>query len=60
MNKVAVVFWSGSGNTEAMANAIKRGVEKANAVCDLFFVSDFDKFCRNIRWNNTRLSCYGQ
>lgn len=42
MNKVAVVFWSGSGNTEAMANAIKRGVEKANAVCDLFFVSDFD------------------
>ena len=42
MNKVAVVFWSGSGNTEAMANAIKKGVEKANAVCDLFFVSDFD------------------
>lgn len=42
MNKVAVVFWSGSGNTEAMANAIKKGVEKANVVCDLFFVSDFD------------------
>ena len=42
MNKVAIVFWSGSGNTEAMANAIKDGVEKAGAVCDLSFVSDFD------------------
>lgn len=42
MNKVAVVFWSGSGNTEAMANAIKVGVEKAGVVCDLSFVSDFN------------------
>lgn len=42
MNKVAIVYWSGSGNTEAMANAIKTGVEAAGAQADLFFVSDFD------------------
>ncbi|HIX84090.1 MAG TPA: flavodoxin [Candidatus Megamonas gallistercoris] len=42
MNKVAIVFWSGSGNTEAMANAIKEGVQKAGTICDLNFVSDFD------------------
>lgn len=42
MNKVAIVFWSGSGNTEAMANAIKEGVQKAGAICELNFVSDFD------------------
>ena len=42
MKKIAVVFWSGSGNTEAMANAVKEGVQKAGAVCDLIFVSDFD------------------
>lgn len=42
MKKIAIVFWSGSGNTEAMANAVKEGVQKAGAVCDLIFVSDFD------------------
>ena len=26
MNKVAVVFWSGTGNTEAMAKAVADGV----------------------------------
>lgn len=42
MNKVAIVYWSGSGNTEAMAKAIKSGVDKAGVSADLFFVSDFD------------------
>lgn len=42
MNKVAIVFWSGSGNTEAMANAIKAGVDAAGVDNDLTFVSDFD------------------
>ena len=36
MSKVAVVFWSGTGNTEAMAKAAAEG---ANA--ELFSVSDF-------------------
>ena len=42
MNKIAIIFWSGSGNTEAMANAIKAGVDTAGVDNELFFVSDFD------------------
>lgn len=42
MNKVAIIYWSGSGNTEAMANAIKVGIDKIGVSCDLYFVSDFD------------------
>ncbi len=42
MNKIAIIFWSGSGNTEAMANAIKKGVDDAGVNNDLVFVSDFD------------------
>lgn len=41
MSKVAVVFWSGTGNTEAMANAIVDGVKAAGAEVDLFQVDDF-------------------
>ena len=26
MNKIAIVYWSGSGNTEAMANYIADGI----------------------------------
>lgn len=29
MSKVAVVYWSGTGNTEAMANAVADGARKA-------------------------------
>ena len=41
MGKVAVVFWSGTGNTEAMANAVVDGVKAAGAEVDLFQVDDF-------------------
>lgn len=42
MNKVAIIYWSGSGNTEAMANAIKVGLDNTGISCDLYFVSNFD------------------
>ena len=29
MSKIAVVYWSGTGNTEAMANAVLEGVKEA-------------------------------
>ena len=29
MSKIKVVFWTGSGNTEAMANAIVEGINGA-------------------------------
>ncbi len=41
MSKVAVVYWSGTGNTESMANAIVEGVKAAGADVDLFIVDDF-------------------
>ena len=41
MAKIAVVFWSGSGNTEAMANAVMEGVAKGGAEGELIRVGDF-------------------
>ena len=31
MSKVAVVYWSSTGNTEAMANAVAEGAKAAGA-----------------------------
>ena len=35
MSKVAVVFWSGTGNTEAMANAVVEGIKGAGADAEI-------------------------
>ena len=35
MSKVAVVYWSGTGNTEAMANAVAEGARAKGAEVDL-------------------------
>lgn len=40
MNKVAVIYWSGSGNTEAMANAVAEGARAAGAAVDLLACAD--------------------
>lgn len=40
MVKVAIVYWSGSGNTEAMAQAVEEGAKSAGAETTLTFVSD--------------------
>ena len=42
MSKIAVVFWSGTGNTEAMADAVVEGIEAAGAECSKFSASDFN------------------
>lgn len=49
MSKIAVVFWSGTGNTEAMADAVAEGAKGAGAEVSVFNVTDFsadkvDKF----------------
>ena len=41
MKHVAVVYWSGTGNTEAMAEAVAKGARDAGANAELFPVSDF-------------------
>ena len=41
MSKTAVVFWSATGNTEAMADAVKEGAAQAGAEVSVFSASDF-------------------
>ena len=41
MSKVAVVFWSGSGNTEAMAQAVAEGAKGKGAEVDIIGAADF-------------------
>jgi len=41
MSKVAIVFWSATGNTEAMADAVKAGAQEAGAEVSVFTASDF-------------------
>ena len=36
--KLAIVYWSGTGNTEAMANAMAEGAKEAGAAVDLLSV----------------------
>lgn len=40
MAKVAIVYWTGSGNTEAMAHAVEEGAQNVGAEVALNFVSD--------------------
>lgn len=42
MSKIAVVFWSGTGHTETMANCILEGLKAGGADAELFSVADFD------------------
>ena len=41
MSKVAVVYWSGTGNTEAMANAVVDGAKEKGAEVTLFMALEF-------------------
>ena len=41
MSKIAVVYWSGTGNTEAMANAIADGARNAGAAVEMFTADGF-------------------
>lgn len=40
MAKLAIVYWTGSGNTEAMAQAVDEGAREAGAETELSFVTD--------------------
>lgn len=41
MSQVAVVYWSGTGNTEAMANYVEEGAQQAGAVVTKMTAGDF-------------------
>ena len=42
MSKVAVVYWSGTGNTEAMATAVAQGAKDKGADAVLLTAVEFD------------------
>ena len=41
MSKIAVVYWSGTGNTEAMANFVAEGAVSAGAEAEVIPCADF-------------------
>jgi len=41
MSKVAIVFWSGTGNTQIMADAVAQGARDAGAEVSVFGPSEF-------------------
>ena len=42
MSKIAVVYWSGTGNTEQMANAVANGAASAGAAVDTLTAAEFN------------------
>ena len=42
MSKIAVVYWSSTGNTEAMANAVADGARNAGADVAIYTPEDFN------------------
>ena len=42
MAKIAVVYWSGTGNTQAMAEAVMEGAKAGGAEAELLTASEFD------------------
>ena len=42
MSKVAIVYWSGTGNTEAMAQAVAEGVKAGAGEAVLLTAAEFD------------------
>ena len=42
MRKVAVVYWSGTGNTEAMAKVVAGGVKEAGAQVEVITAENFN------------------
>lgn len=43
MSKALVLYWSGTGNTEMMAESVMEGISEAGMEVDMFSVSEFDQ-----------------
>lgn len=41
MQKIAIVYWSGTGNTEAMARAVAEGAESTGSAVSLLTAAEF-------------------
>ena len=47
MSKVAVVYWSGTGNTEIMASAVAEGIRSAGGKAEMFSAGGFSADAMN-------------
>ncbi|SFB06707.1 flavodoxin, short chain [Acetitomaculum ruminis DSM 5522] len=43
MSKIAVVFWSGTGNTEIMANEVAQGIKEKGSEVEVISAENFSK-----------------
>ena len=51
MNKVAIVYWSGTGNTEQMAQAVAEGVKNAGGEANVLTCGlNTGRMVRQLRW----------
>ena len=55
MNHVAIVYWSGTGNTEKMAQCIAEGVQDAGGTAALLGPGDFSAD----NWNDYQAVAFG-
>lgn len=55
--KAAVIYWTGTGNTEAMAQAVKEGLVKAGAEVDLLQFSDLTPDEALSKYDRLALGC---
>ena len=62
MSKITVAYWSGTGNTEAMAEAVGEGIKAAGKECAVVSISDISasdlegetSFCTRMPGNGSR------
>ena len=61
MSKVAVVYWSSTGNTEAMADAVVEGAKEKGADVTLYECADFRPGTGSrLRCHRIRMPGYGR
>lgn len=61
MSNVAIVYWSGTGNTEAMADFVAEGVEAKGGTATIIQAADFGaERVTRIRYLRLRMPRYGR
>ena len=56
MSKTAVIYWSGTGNTKAMAEAVFEGAKAADGQSEIFEVSEISAE-KALEYGNLALGC---
>ena len=57
MKKTAVIYWSGTGNTEAMANAVAEGMKEAGADVSVMTAKLFSSKFKHVTKNSNFSTC---